>query len=69
LARSICSRSVATLDLLSQADLIILGQQWVLPDIGQVEADEVLFVAFYSLFRQGPILRPRSDVLARSRRI
>lgn len=40
----------ASLDLLRQADLIVLGQQRVLPDIGEIQADEILFVAINSFF-------------------
>ena len=52
------ARSVATLDLLREANLVVLREQWVLPDVRQVEPDEILFVTLNTLFRQGPILRP-----------
>ena len=39
-------------DGLGQADLVVLGEQGILPDIGQVEPDEILFVTLDALFRQ-----------------
>ena len=43
---------VAPLDLLRQANLVVLGEQRVLPDVGEVEPDEVFLVPLNSLFRQ-----------------
>ena len=43
---------VARLDGLGQADLVVLGEQRVLPDVGEVEADEVFLVSFNALFGQ-----------------
>ena len=51
------ARSVAILDLLREANLVVLGEQWVLPDVGEVEPDEILFVPLDSLLRHRPILR------------
>ena len=42
----------AGLDGLGQADLVVLGQQRVLPDVRQVEPDEVLVVALDSFLGQ-----------------
>ena len=50
---------VADLDRLGQPDLVVLGQQGVLPDVGEVQADEVFFVPLYSLL--GQHLDPSSD--------
>src|SRR5579863_5019937 len=57
-SQHLLARSVATLDLLREANLVVLREQWVLPDVRQVETDEVLLVTLNSLFSQGPILRP-----------
>ena len=43
-----------SLDGLGQADLVVLGQQGVLTDVGQVEPDEILVVALNSFLRQDP---------------
>ena len=65
---SSCSRgSVATLDLLRQANLVVLGEQRVLPDVGQVEPDEIFFVPLDTLLRQDPILRSQGPSVAGSR--
>ena len=45
-------RLVARFDLLGQADLVVLREQGVLPDVGQIEPDEVFFVPLDALFRQ-----------------
>ena len=55
----------AGLDGLGQADLVVLGQQRVLPDVGQVEPDEVFLVALDALLRQGPARPSRSRFAAR----
>src|SRR5690606_35835702 len=47
---------VAGLDGLGEADLVVLGEQRVLPDVGEVEADEVFFVALHALLRQNRLL-------------
>ena len=39
------------LDLLSQPYLVVLGQERVLADIGQIEPDQIFFVAFNALLR------------------
>ena len=41
---------VAGLDGLRQADLVVFGQQRVLPDVGEVQTDEVFFVPVDALF-------------------
>ena len=43
-------RRVAGFDRLREPDLVVLGQQWVLPDVGEVETDEVFLVPIDSLF-------------------
>ena len=45
-------RLLALLDLLGEADLVVLREQRVLPDIGQIQANQVFFVPFDALFRQ-----------------
>ena len=42
---------VATLDLLGQAYLVVLGEERVLPDVGQVEPNEIFLVALDTFFR------------------
>ena len=44
---------VAPLDLLGQSDLVVLGEQRVLADVGEIEPDEVFLVALNALLRQG----------------
>ena len=43
------SGGVATLDLLGEADLVILGEQGILADVGQVETDKIFFVSLDSI--------------------
>src|SRR5204863_186006 len=38
------TRVVAGLDGLGEAHLVVLGEQWVLPDVGEVQPDEVFLV-------------------------
>ena len=45
-------RLATGLDRLGQADLVVLGQQRVLPDVSQVEPYEVFLVALDALLRQ-----------------
>ena len=45
------ARRVALLDLLREADLVVLGEQRVLPDVGEIEPDEIFFVALDTLLR------------------
>ena len=52
------ARLVAPLDGLRQAHLVIFGEQWVLPDVGEVQANEVFFVSLYSLL--GQLINPSS---------
>ena len=54
----------APFDGLRQADLVVLGEQRVLPDVGQVEPDQVFLVALDALLRQR--LNPSSETLRRS---
>ena len=49
----------APFDGLGQADLVVLGEQRVLADIGQVEPDQILLVALDALLRQR--LNPSSE--------
>ncbi|MGH8998632.1 MAG: hypothetical protein ACRDY7_04505 [Acidimicrobiia bacterium] len=44
---------VATFDLLGQPDLVVLGQQRILPDVRQVQAYEIFLVPFNSFFCHG----------------
>jgi hypothetical protein len=37
---------------LGQANLIVLGQEWVLANIGEIEPDKIFFVPLDTLFRQ-----------------
>ena len=52
---------VAALDRLGQPDLVVLGEQRVLPDVGEVEADEIFLVALDTLFGQERPLCSKSD--------
>ena len=45
------ARRVAALDLLREADLVVLGEQRVLPDVGEVEPDEIFLVPLDTLLR------------------
>ena len=58
-------RSPPALDGLGQADLVVLGQQGVLPDVGQVQPDEILVVALDSFLRQDPRRNLPSQYLGR----
>ena len=49
---------VPGLDGLGQADLVILGQQRELTDIGEVQADEVFLVPLDSLLGHDAVLLP-----------
>ena len=53
------ARQARRLDLLGQANLVGLGQQGVLPDIGEIEMDQVLVVALGSprRYRHEPLAR------------
>ena len=42
---------VALFDLLGEADLIVLCQQRILADVGEIEPDEIFFVALDTLLR------------------
>ena len=42
---------------LRQADLVVLGEQRVLPDVGEVEPDEIFFVPLDTLLRHAVTLR------------
>ena len=55
-----CLRFVALFDLLGELNLVVLGEQGILADIGQIEPDEILVVALNTLFRHShtlPIIR------------
>ena len=41
------------LDRLGKAYLVVLGEQRILTDVGQIQPDEIFLVALNSLFRQG----------------
>ena len=55
-ARARSSAADAALDGLGQPDLVVLGEQRVLPDVGEVEADEIFLVALDALLGQGGLL-------------
>ena len=57
------ARSVAILDLLREADFVVLGEQWVLPDVGQIEPDEIFLVALDTLLRQVLFLRSQGPMV------
>ena len=46
-------RLLARLDRLRQPDLVVLGQQRVLTDVGQVQTNEVFVIAFDAIFGHG----------------
>ena len=50
-AEQLLARRVALLDLLREADLVVLGEQRVLADVGEIEPDEIFFVALDTLLR------------------
>ena len=54
----------AGLDGLGEADLVVLGEQRVLPDVGEVETDEVFLVAFDALLGH---CTPRDSLRRRER--
>jgi hypothetical protein len=56
--RSSASASPATLDGLGQPDLVVLGEQGVLPDVGQIEPYEVFVVSFDTFLCQGLLYPP-----------
>ena len=43
-------RFLAGLDRLGEPDLVILGQQRVLADVGEVQPDEILVIAVNAIF-------------------
>ena len=45
------ARVGALFDHLGEAHLVVLGEQRILADVGEVEADKVLLVALYAIFR------------------
>ena len=54
-------RLVARLDRLRESYLVLLGEQGVLPDIGEVETDEVFVVSFDAIFCHRQLLLCMSD--------
>ena len=44
---------LARFDLLGETDLVVLGEQRVLTDVGQIQPDEIFLVAFHAVFRHG----------------
>ena len=46
-------RGLAGLDLLRQADLVVLGEEHVLADVREIQPDQVFLVAFDAIFRHG----------------
>ena len=57
------ARGVAVLDLLRETDLVVLGEERVLPDVGEVEPDEIFLVPLDTLLRH-----PGNPLLSWSRR-
>ena len=60
---------VAGLDGLGQADLVLLGEEGVLADIGEIQPYEIFLVALDALFGQGQLPDParahsRGDTLS-----
>ena len=49
-------RGLAGLDLLGEPNLVVLGEQRVLTDIGQIQANQVFFVALDAIFRHELLL-------------
>ncbi len=47
----LAARVGALFDHLGEAHLVVLGEQRILADVGEVEADKVLLVALYAIFR------------------
>ena len=43
---------VAGLDRLGEAHLVVLGEQRVLPDVGEVQPNEIFLIPLDALFRQ-----------------
>ena len=62
-ASSSAARRLPGLDRLGQADLVVLGEQRVLPDVGQVQPDEVFLVSLDTLFRQDAPLGSGCNVI------
>ena len=48
----------ARFDLLGEADLTLLGQQWILTDVGEIQPDEVFLVPFDPLLGHPRLLQP-----------
>ena len=46
-------RLLARFDRLGETDLVVLGQQRVLPDVGEVETNEVFVIAINAIFGHG----------------
>ena len=58
LARAeLIARRVAVFYLLSKPDFVILGEQWILPDVGEIQADEIFFVSLDTLLRHRSVPR------------
>src|SRR5260221_5513465 len=51
---------VSLFDLLREANLVVLGEQRILPDVGEIEPNQVFLVALNSLLRHRSILRSDS---------
>ena len=58
-------RLLARLDRLGETDLVVLGEQRVLPDVGQVETNEVFVIAINAIFGHGGsfVPSPRGGVV------
>jgi hypothetical protein len=66
------NRLVASFDRLGEPDLVVFRKERVLPDIGEVQTDEVFIISFNAIFghRRLPLVDSRSfsaaDVLCAS---
>src|SRR4051794_37482576 len=54
------ARGITLFYLLGQANFVVLGKQRILPDVGEIEPNQILFVPLNSLLRHRSILRSDS---------
>src|SRR5690606_24961914 len=66
-ALQLATGGVAGLDGLRQANLVVLGQQRVLADVGEVQPDEIFLVALDALLGQRNVLLASDSVRAEPR--
>ena len=53
------------LDLLCETDLVVLGEERILADVGEIQANEIFFVALDTLLRHAGVLLLTSGAFAR----